>query len=760
MFYTYILQSKRDGDLYIGSTRNLRKRFEQHQKGEVFSTKSRRPLILIYYEACLKEDDAHRREKSLKTFRGKMTIRRRLKSFFTGSSNYPQLKIAAARAAALTLIATFSLTSMFSALSFPKEARAAATISKSLSRPVNEIGLVGWWTMDGPDTLTNIADRSGQGNNGNLSGFTSTTTAPGRVGQALNFDGKDDGTGDSVRLPSFSSTAQTYTFSMWTKSGQANDVGKYLFDSETGRLVIGFMTGTVGKIGYFDGAVWHDMANTPNDNSWHHVVFVLNSGNSTGSYYKDGVFVNSDTYTGTNIGGQVRIAGRYDGSNAFYYQGMLDDFRIYNRALSAAEVTRLYQIGATSKISKTLQGRDSLTSGLVGWWTFDGPDTLTNIADKSGQGNNGSLILGASGNTSTTTTPGRVGQALLFDGINDYVTLGASYNGVQTVAFWIQVSTSTTLQKIIDLNGTATVTIDSGTLNGNNFTSPTRYVDGAAASTINDTNWHHVAITTGTGINASAMDIGRISAAYLGGLLDDVRIYNRALSASEILQLYQIGATSKIAKTLPGRDSLTSGLVGHWTFDGPDMLTTVADKSGQGNNGNLIHSGSGTTTAPGKIGQALNFDGVNDYVLTPFNVSTLTNFTISLWEKTDNPNLGTQRFYSADLGGTDRFYFGVNTLSRVVLGLSDWNPTISSSLSSGWEHYVIVLDGTTGYVYRNGSLIASQAGITVSLPNKVLYIGRDEPASTNYFVGKMDDVRIYSRALSQSEITQLYNMGR
>ena len=84
MFYTYILQSKRDGDLYIGSTRNLRKRFEQHQKGEVFSTKSRRPLILIYYEACLKEDDAHRREKSLKTFRGKITLRRRLKSFFTG----------------------------------------------------------------------------------------------------------------------------------------------------------------------------------------------------------------------------------------------------------------------------------------------------------------------------------------------------------------------------------------------------------------------------------------------------------------------------------------------------------------------------------------------------------------------------------------------------------------------------------------------------------------------------------------------------
>src|SRR3989338_6454526 len=126
MFYTYILQSQRDGDLYVGSTKNLRKRFEQHQKGEVFSTKGRRPFKLIYYEACLNEDDAYRREKSLKNFRGKMTIRRRLKSFFTGSSNnYPQLKIAAARAVAVILISAFALTSMFSALSFPKEAREA-----------------------------------------------------------------------------------------------------------------------------------------------------------------------------------------------------------------------------------------------------------------------------------------------------------------------------------------------------------------------------------------------------------------------------------------------------------------------------------------------------------------------------------------------------------------------------------------------------------------------------------------------------------
>ena len=84
MFYTYILLSDKDGKMYTGSTKNLRSRFEQHTKGEIESTKYRRPFKLIYYEACLKEEDARRREKVLKSYRGKMFIKNRLKSYFTG----------------------------------------------------------------------------------------------------------------------------------------------------------------------------------------------------------------------------------------------------------------------------------------------------------------------------------------------------------------------------------------------------------------------------------------------------------------------------------------------------------------------------------------------------------------------------------------------------------------------------------------------------------------------------------------------------
>lgn len=84
MFYTYVLLSEKDSKLYTGYTKNLDARFQAHNDGNVPSTKERRPLKLIYFEACLNQQDATHREKYLKTHYGKMFIRNRLKSYFTG----------------------------------------------------------------------------------------------------------------------------------------------------------------------------------------------------------------------------------------------------------------------------------------------------------------------------------------------------------------------------------------------------------------------------------------------------------------------------------------------------------------------------------------------------------------------------------------------------------------------------------------------------------------------------------------------------
>ena len=83
-YYTYVLQSEKDKKYYTGFTKNLKVRFEQHNKGQVESTRERRPMKLIYYEACHNQEDATHREKYLKTHYGKMYLGNRLKSYLTG----------------------------------------------------------------------------------------------------------------------------------------------------------------------------------------------------------------------------------------------------------------------------------------------------------------------------------------------------------------------------------------------------------------------------------------------------------------------------------------------------------------------------------------------------------------------------------------------------------------------------------------------------------------------------------------------------
>ncbi|MFH1455038.1 MAG: GIY-YIG nuclease family protein [bacterium] len=84
MYYTYVLKSLKDKKFYTGFIKNLKLRFDEHTKGEVESTKDRRPLKLIYYEACYNQKDATHREKYLKTYHGKSFIRKRVKSYLTG----------------------------------------------------------------------------------------------------------------------------------------------------------------------------------------------------------------------------------------------------------------------------------------------------------------------------------------------------------------------------------------------------------------------------------------------------------------------------------------------------------------------------------------------------------------------------------------------------------------------------------------------------------------------------------------------------
>jgi len=84
MFYIYILQSEKDHQFYTGYTANLKNRLKEHNAGKVASTKNRLPMKLVYYEACLNQQDATHREKYLKSAWGKRFVKQRLKNYLTG----------------------------------------------------------------------------------------------------------------------------------------------------------------------------------------------------------------------------------------------------------------------------------------------------------------------------------------------------------------------------------------------------------------------------------------------------------------------------------------------------------------------------------------------------------------------------------------------------------------------------------------------------------------------------------------------------
>ena len=81
MYFVYVLKSDKDKKFYVGYTKNLRKRIEEHNKGIVKSTNHRRPFKLVYYEACFNSYDALKRERYFKTSWGKRYLKSRLENY-------------------------------------------------------------------------------------------------------------------------------------------------------------------------------------------------------------------------------------------------------------------------------------------------------------------------------------------------------------------------------------------------------------------------------------------------------------------------------------------------------------------------------------------------------------------------------------------------------------------------------------------------------------------------------------------------------
>lgn len=608
--------------------------------------------------------------------------------------------------------------------------------------------LVGWWTFDGKDiTSGRMLDLSGN-NNSLFPRNIATTTfyTSGAIGQGLKCDGVDD----NLLLTSDPIGTGQVTISMWIKprSFSSSGLGTMIWGNST-RFRISSVSGNKLE---FTSDSFTTSALSANDsiilNKWSHIVAVRNSSNQV-SFYINGVLngtanQSSGTPSGSTVGSICESS-----SSANRFDGIVDDVKIYNTALSYDAIVKLYSQGNGKN---NVTPKFSLKSGVVGWWTFDGKDMANGqVNDISGNSKNGNLI---NVSTSTLYTSGKIGQGLNFDGIDDYISVGNVSSSVSTVSFWIKARNTT--KKIMDLNGNESIESIVGTISANSFTSPTIYVNGVVSSSITANAWYHVVITTNTPINASSVDIGRINPGYFQGIIDDVRFYNRVLSANEVKQLYNEGNTK--VQSAVSNDSLKSGLLGWWSYDGKNMINGRAlDLSGNGNSAYLNSISTTTFFVPGRIGQGFNFDGVNDFAVAQSNITIPANniFSFSFWVRDNGLSSG------ATISIGSNVFCGRNgtAFNCTVDGNSSGSAiTPTNFFDRKWHHVVYLVNGNNQSIYKDG-VAGTPATETVTSPSGTVRFG-NRPSSSSFFLGVLDDMRVYNRLLSASEIMELYNMGR
>ncbi|MFK5894256.1 MAG: RHS repeat-associated core domain-containing protein [Pseudomonadota bacterium] len=214
---------------------------------------------------------------------------------------------------------------------------------------------------------------------------------------------------------------------------------------------------------------------------------------------------------------------------------------------------------------------------------------------------------------------------------------------------------------------------------------------------------------------------------------------------------------------------ITDGLVAHYEFEG-----NADDSSGNGNNGT---ENGGVTYTTGVIGQAASFDGVDGYIDVPHDNSlSPQKFTLSSWvnvaaDTQYDPILLKGRYNGDWYGNNQREYqlitnYGAYLGSDLVWHKSD---LINPAVAEKWEMLTLSYDGNLLKMYKNGALENSlESSSTLNVPNspESLTIGSAFDVENGLLgnvhqalKGKLDDVRIYNRALTSTEITELYNLG-
>tara|TARA_B100002051_G_C16745113_1_gene647044 strand:+ start:7556 stop:9874 length:2319 start_codon:yes stop_codon:yes gene_type:complete len=710
-----------------------------------------------------------------------------------------------------------------------------------------EDNLIFHLTFDGGDTdLSNssaeFTDRGPNGQDADWVNYTSDQLVAGPLGQGVSFDGIDDyvnAGSDSSIDGAFTNNDDQATVALWVYVDDDDgdiETDQYIVNKKSSggwrvymndsndRLT--FHIDTYGQDGIWSIAVPFQ--------EWFHVSIAYDSSSSLNSpdFYLNGVLQEEalnnlrSSSPFPDSAGSLQL-GKDANSASLYFKGAVDDLRIYDNYFTANDAALLYDSVSPSVISTTPEPDSTLSNGLVGHWTFDGPtmdysdSTDVVIEDVSGNGNQ------ASSSITTIVKSGILGQALNFE--EDYPSeRKVRIEPSPTIDNLSQISMSMWVKPDRDNYGDWNILAAKGNNTPSGYTDGWKFqLDGAAAgrptfSVDYDTSniskssdetienrqgeWIHLAFTWDGSDLASGINI------YVDGILtgvqsdndasgsrntestsqglrlgtrtwvnvntdnawsgemDDVRLYNRELTADEVTQLYNLGEPEVVATTITS-GTLENGLVGHWTFDGnnvawDDTSSEIKNIGSDGDQGNAISFGNESVRI-GKIGQAIELDGTADYIDAGpvIDSDSWSEFTLSGWvylnSKYDDQDIISQAITAGSNEtairydvGEDLWFFSVHDGSYKYAKYSQ-----SSAQTEVWTHVVGVYDGSEIRVYVNGVEGSTAASVgTISANTGDTSIGK-LTSWTRYVDGMLDDVRVYNRALSEAEIQRLYELG-
>lgn len=416
----------------------------------------------------------------------------------------------------------------------------------------------------------------------------------------------------------------------------------------------------------------------------------------------------------------------------------------------------------------------SLEKGLVAWYPLNGEYGTKDATPNANHGTN-------NGATLSTGRKGESNGAYSFDGVDDQVSLPIfSDMGQNTISMWVyRDDSSTRMLYSNDQSSNWKNSISTQYWYTRISSSSTR--DNLALPSIPLNSWTHLVFTYdrnddskkiykdgilsveksptshGSGdLYLSSSTVHLIGNSNDGsnwnGKLSDFRIYDRALSVDEIKLLYD-SFKPEIATS-----DLNKGLVGHWMLDSENGAKDLTPNGNHGTANGGITLGE-TTDRKGKTGGATSFDGVDDYIDTGIE-ENITEYTLSGWFFRDNtigryatiigsktdprPAAGFELESLPSGGGSTLLWLYPSSVLKTPYSLNEWH------------FFTITRNASKTRLYMDNILIGEENSVNTGIIPSML-IGNWRIGSSQYFRGKMSDIRLYNRVLSDPEIKLLYD---